>query len=109
MGVHLEVQREDEVMHLRSRELQMENTKKLNDIIPIVETINDINLNQIENDTSEIKDIVSKNLEEQPNLDELLESMDKLSKGLSSIKGQLTKLSKKMDDFNKQIEGLDNG
>lgn len=109
MGVHLEVQREDEVMHLRSRELQMENTKKLNDIIPIVETINDIDLNQIENDTSEIKNIVSKNLEEQPNLDELLESMDKVAKGLSSIKGQLTKLSKKMDDFNKQIEGLDNG
>ena len=109
MGVHLEVQREDEVMHLRSRELQMENTKKLNDIIPIVETINDIDLNQIENDTSEIKNIVSKNLEEQPNLDELLENMDKIAKGLSSIKGQLTKLSKKMDDFNKQIEGLDNG
>lgn len=66
MGIHLEVQDEQEVIQLRSRELQLENTEKLENIMPIVETINEVDLNKIETSTSEIKNIVSSNLEDQP-------------------------------------------
>lgn len=97
MAIHIEGQYEDEVIQIKSRELQMDNTEKLNEIIPVVETINDVNLSRMELDTSEIKDIVSQNLEEQANLDDISESIDKLNKNLSTLKGQITKLSNKID------------
>lgn len=99
MGTHIEVQHKDEVMQIRSRELQLENTKKLNNIIPVVEEINNVNLSQIESNTSEIKDIVSQNLEEQTNLDDINDTVNKLNKNVSTIKGQFTKLSKKVDEL----------
>ena len=109
MGVHLEVQGVQEVMQVKSRELQLENMEKLNTMIPIVETINDVDLVKIEGDTSEIKEIVSQNLEEQPNLEELLDGMDKLAKSISTLKGQLTKLTKKIDDLNESVGELSDG
>ena len=102
MGAHLEVQNEQEVMQIRSRELQLENTEKLDNIIPIVETINDVDLNQIEASTSEIKEIVATNLEGQPNLEILLEEIRKANKSISSMKGQITKLSKEVKELSKE-------
>lgn len=102
MGAHLEVQDEQEVMQLRSRELQLENTEKLENIIPIVETINNVDLNQIETSTSEIKEMVSTNLEDQPNIEILLDEIKKANKNISIMKGQITKLSKEIKELSKE-------
>ena len=106
MGVELEVQNEQEVMQIRSRELQQESVEKLNEIVPVVEDINNINFDQIENDTSEIKEIVSQNLVDQPDRSELYEAMKDLSKSLSSIKGQITKVSNKVTDLSNTVSDL---
>lgn len=104
MGIHLEVQNEQEVMQLRSRELQLKNTEKLNSIIPIVETIDEVDLNKIETSTSEIKDIVSNNLEEQPDLQVLLEEIQKINKNISTLKSQITKLSKEVKELSNKVK-----
>lgn len=108
MGKHIEVQEHREVMEIKSRELQRENTEKLNDIIPVVQAIDNVDLNQIESNTSEIKDIVAQNLEEQPNLEEVTEGIEKLSKSISSMKSQITKLSKTINELNKALEESNN-
>ena len=104
MGVHLEVQDEREVIQLRSRELQMENTEKLDTLIPVVETINNVDLNKIENSTTEIKNIVSNNLEDQVNLDDILKEIQKVNKNVSSLKGQITKLNKKVEEIENKVK-----
>lgn len=110
MGIHIEAQEKDEVIQLRSRELQLENTKKLQEMIPIVENIDNVNLNQIENDAAEIKNIVISNLEEQPNIEECIDEINKLTKNISNLKGQITKLSNQMskmnDTINKSLEEI---
>lgn len=98
MGEYIEVQEEQEVMQIRSRELQLESVEKLNDIVPVIENIDNVDLNKIELDTSEIKSMIVTNLDEQANLDDILESIDKLNKNISSLKGQITKLSKKLEE-----------
>ena len=104
MGIHLEVQNEQEVIQLRSRELQLENTEKLENIMPIVETINEVDLNQIETSTSEIKNIVSSNLEDQPDLQDILEEIQKINKNIGTVKSQITKLSKEVKEIAKQVK-----
>lgn len=104
MGIHFEVQDEQEVMQLRSRELQLESVEKLENIIPVVETINNVDLNQIETSTTEIKQMVSNNLDKQPDLNELLIEIQKANKNIGYLKGQITKLSKEV----KKLSGEDN-
>ena len=106
MGVHIEVQNKDEVMQIKSRELQLESVKKLNDITPVVESINDVDLVQIESSTSEIKDIVVNNLEDQPDLQDITNDISKMNKSISSLKGQITKLSKSIGDLSQNIEKM---
>lgn len=106
MGVQIEVQDHTEVMQIKSRELQLENTEKLNNLTPIVEGIGDVNLSQIESDASDIKNIVIQNLDEQTDLDEIHESIERINKNISTLKGQVTKTSKKIDQI---IEILDKG
>lgn len=106
MGIELEVQSKEEVMQIRSRELQQESVEKLNEIAPIVDDISNINFNQIESDTSEIKEIVSENLVEQPDLSELLEAMQDLTKSISTMKGQITKVSNKVTDLANTVSNL---
>lgn len=106
MGIELETQTHEEVMQIKSRELQMDNTEKLNNIIPVVESIDEVNLPQIESDASDIKEIVIQNLEEQTNLDDIKDSIDKINKSISTVKGQVTKLSKKIDEL---LEALNEG
>lgn len=98
MGEYIEVQEEHEVMQIRSRELQLDSIEKLNNIAPVIENIDNVDLNQIEADTSEIKNMIVTNLDEQANLDDILDSIDKLNKNISSLKGQITKLSKKLEN-----------
>ncbi len=104
MGIHLEVQNEQEVIQLRSRELQLENTEKLENIMPIVETINEVDLNKIETSTSEIKNIVSSNLEDQPDLQDILKEIQKINKNIGTVKSQVTKLSKEVKEIAKQVK-----
>lgn len=104
MGIHLEVQDEQEVIQLRSRELQLENTEKLENIMPIVETINEVDLNKIETSTSEIKNIVSNNLEDQPDLQDILKEIQKINKNIGTVKSQITKLSKEIKEIAKQVK-----
>lgn len=104
MGIHLEVQDEQEVIQLRSRELQLKNTEKLENIMPIVETINEVDLNKIETSTSEIKNIVSSNLEDQPDLQDILNEIQKINKNIGTIKSQITKLSKEVKEIAKQVK-----
>lgn len=99
MGEYIEVQEEHEVMQIRSRELQLDSIEKLNNIAPVIENIDNVDLNQIEADTSEIKNMIVTNLDEQANLDDILDSIDKLNKNISSLKGQITKLSKKLENI----------
>lgn len=104
MAIHLETQNEQEVIQVRSREIQLENTQKLNDIIPVINDIESADLQQIESNTSEIKDIVNKNLENQPDIVELYDLMNDLNKNLSNIKGQITKLSNKVTTLSNDIK-----
>lgn len=104
MGVEIEVQEQGEFAQVKSRELQIENTEKLNNLIPIVETINEVNLSQIESNTNEIKNIVNDNLNDQPNLEDVLDAVDKLNKNISSLKGQVTKLSKKVESIEQKVQ-----
>ena len=104
MGIHLEVQDEQEVIQLRSRELQLKNTEKLENIMPIVETINEVDLNKIETSTSEIKNIVSSNLEDQPDLQDILKEIQKINKNIGTVKSQITKLSKEVKEIAKQVK-----
>lgn len=104
MGIHLEVQDEQEVIQLRSRELQLENTEKLENIMPIVETINEVDLNKIETSTSEIKNIVSSNLEDQPDLQDILKEIQKINKNIGTVKSQITKLSKEVKEIVRQVK-----
>lgn len=105
MGKHTEAQFENEFMMVKARELQLENTKKLNDVLPVINTLDEVNLSKIENDTDAIKTIVSDNLDNQIDLDDINAKIEKVDKSLSAVKGQVTKLSKKIDKVLKIIEG----
>ena len=105
MGKHTEAQFENEFMMVKARELQLENTKKLNDVLPVINTLDEVNLSKIENDTDAIKNIVSDNLDNQIDLDDINAKIEKIDKSLSAVKGQVTKLSKKIDKVLKIIEG----
>lgn len=107
MAIHFEAQEEQEVMQIRSRELQLDSVKKMEEeIVPVVENINDVNFNKIESDTNEIKDMVINNLDDQPDISELLETMKEVSKGISVMKGQITKVSNKVTELSNSVEEL---
>lgn len=109
MGVHIEAQDEEVLKQIRARETQMDNIEKLNNI---TEVVDNINLDGIESTTNEIRMMVTDNLEVQPNLDELLDSINKAVKGISDIKRNQTNLNKKINDIQSSIDeitGDDNG
>lgn len=103
MGVHIEAQDNDTLKQIRAREIQFENTNKLDNITDVVENIN---IDAIESTTNDIKSIVQSNLEEQPNLDELKSDMQKIAQGISDIKRSQTNLNKKIKDIQSTIDEL---
>lgn len=103
MGVHIETQDNDVLKQVRAREMQLENTEKL-DII--TEAVDNINLDNIESTTNEIKDIVVNNLEEQIYLDDLLILMEKISQGISDIKRNQTNINKKIKNLQEAVDNL---
>lgn len=109
MAIHIEAQDSSELKQIRAREIQVESVQKLNDI---TDSIENINVDNIESTTNDIKNIVENNLEAQPNLDELLTSINKIAQGVTDIKRNQTNLNKKINDIQDtvdQINGDNNG
>lgn len=102
MGVEIEAQNESEVRQIKARETQLENMKRLNDL---TETINDINIDNIEYTTNDIKDLLVTNLDEQTNLDDIFDAVKDIAKEVSSIKKSQTNVVKKVNSIEKQMKG----
>lgn len=102
MGFELEAQDEIEFRQVRARELQLDNTDKLNQVS---DALSDVNLSAIESQTKEIKSLVITNLEEQTDLDEIFVNINKIAQGISDIKRSQTNLNKKLNELQNQIEG----
>ena len=102
MGVEIEAQNESEVRQIKARETQLENMERLNDL---TETINDINIDNIEYTTNDIKDLLVTNLDEQTNLDDIFDAVKDIAKEVSSIKKSQTNVVKKVNSIEKQIKG----
>lgn len=108
MGVEIEGQSESEVKQIRSRELQLESVDKLNNMIPIVNTLDNIDLEKVESQTTEIKNIVSQNLEDQPNIEDIMEKISVLSKEVKGLKKSTTQLKKTLTDLKKILNEINN-
>jgi len=102
MGFEMEAQDEIEFRQVRARELQLDNTDKLNELS---DALNDVDLSNIESNTNEIKSFVITNLENQTDLDDIYQVINKIAQGISDIKRNQTNLNKKINDIQKQIEG----
>ena len=104
MGVEIEAQNKNEVMQLKARELQQESVEKLNDIIPVVNDIENVDFQKIANDTSNIQDIVSQNLEDQVDLDKMYDAVITISKGITEIKKSNTRLSNAVKETQAKLD-----
>lgn len=104
MGVHIEAQDHNEVMQVRSRELQMENTQKLNEIIPVVQSIDEVNLPQMENHTKEIKAMIVNNIDNQVDLDDINDNINRLSKQITEVKKSQTRLNNSLKTLSDKID-----
>ena len=100
MGVEIEVQGDKEYAQVKSRELQLDSVSKLSEISDMVDNIH---VDVIEEDTKTIKNIVVNNLENQTNLDDIVETLNKVSQGISDIKRNQTNLNKKLNDIQEKI------
>lgn len=108
MGVHFEAQTKKEVEHIRSRELQLESVEKLNNIIPTVNALDDVNLQQIEAHVAETKDIVNNNLEQQPDLQDIFKKMNTVCEQLNTISTTLDSMKKSQTQLKKTITEIKN-
>jgi hypothetical protein len=100
MGFEIEAQHEIEFRQVKARELQLENVTKLDNI---TETLNDVDLASVEQNTNEIKDLIVNNIDSQVDLDIIYQSINKISQGVTDIKRNQTNLTKKINDIQKQI------
>ena len=100
MGVEMEGQDSNEVQHIRTRETQMENMEKLNNVTDMVDNLN---IDGIESDTKTIRDVVMNNLENQANLDDISDTLDKIAQGITDIKRSQTNLNKKINDIQEKV------
>lgn len=100
MGFEIEGQNHKEYQEIKSREQQMENTSKINQVIDMVDNIN---MDDIIQDTTTIKNIVVENLENQTNLDDVIDAINKVSRGITDIKRSQTNLNKKIKELEEKI------
>ena len=100
MGVEIEGQTPEEVEHIRTREVQQENMKKLSKVTDMVDNIN---IDGIESDTKAIRHMVTNNLENQTDLDDLSNTLDKVVQGITDIKRSQTNLNKKINEIQDKI------
>lgn len=101
MGVEIEAQDEIEFRQVKARELQLENTAKLSEI---TNTLDDLDLNGVEANTNEIKDLIITNIDSQANLDDIYTVINKIAQGISDIKRNQTNINKKINDIQKKID-----
>ena len=101
MGFEIEGQNHKEYQEIKSRENQMENISKINQVIDMVDNIN---MDDIIQDTTTIKNIVVENLENQTNLDDVIDAINKVSKGITDIKRSQTNLNKKIKELEEKID-----
>lgn len=100
MGVEMEVQSLDEKRNVRTRERQRESIKKLNEVTDMVDNIN---IDGIESNTQEIKDMVENNLENQTDIDDIYETVNKIAQGITDIKRSQTNLNKKLNEIQEKV------
>lgn len=100
MGIEMEGQTSEEVQHIRTREVQKENMEKLENVTDMVDNLN---IDIIESNTEDIKNMVTDNLENQTNLDDISETLEKITKGITDIKRNQTNLKKKINDIQEKV------
>lgn len=112
MGVHIEAQTNEEVNQIKTRELQQRNMRKLDNMIPVVENLENIDLGSIEENTHQIKRMVTNNLEDQTDLDKIAKKIDdidktvqEMKKNMNTIKNKNNQIAKELKEINKKLEG----
>lgn len=100
MGIELEVQDDREYKEVKARELQLESVSKLQEVSDMVDNIN---IDVIESNTETIKEVVVNNLENQTNLDDIVDAIQQVSRGISDIKRSQTNLNKKINELQDKI------
>lgn len=103
MAVHIEAQDNDTYQQVRARETQLDNIEKLENIN---EVVNNMDLDAIESTTNDIKSMVVDNLEAQPNLDELLDTLNKVAQGVTDIKRNQTNINKKINELQDTVDQI---
>lgn len=100
MAIEMEGQTPEEHQQIKTREIQKESVEKLE---AVTDMVDNFNIDIIESDTQVIKDIVMSNLEEQTNIDDVAEALNKVVQGITDIKRSQTNLNKKINEIQKQI------
>lgn len=108
MGVHIEAQTEEEFRQIKARELQQENLDKLDKMVPVVESLENINLDAVEQNTKDIKNVVLENLEHQPNLEDIIDKISNIEDKIDTVKKGMTEIKKKNTQINKEIKDIKN-
>jgi hypothetical protein len=101
MGFEIEAQDEIEYRQVRARELQIENVDKLN---TISETLDEIDLVSVEENTNDIKGMLVDNIDSQANLDDIYTAVNKIAQGVTDIKRNQTNLNKKINEIQNQLD-----
>lgn len=100
MGVEMEGQNSNQVQHIRTRETQKENMEKLEQVTDMVDGLN---IDGIETDTKTIKNVVMENLENQANLDDISNTLNKVVQGITDIKRSQTNINKKINELQDKV------
>ena len=100
MGVEMEGQNSNQVQHIRTRETQKENMEKLEQVTDMVDGLN---IDGIETDTKTIKNVVMENLENQTNLDDISNTLNKVVQGITDIKRSQTNINKKINELQDKV------
>lgn len=108
MGVEFEAQMQEEVTHVRTRELQQESVEKLDNIIPVINTIDEVNLSSMESNIEETKQILVTNIDNQVNLDDIMTGINSIKRTLSKLNKSVKTLQNTVDEIQKSL-GDNNG
>ena len=100
MAIEMEGQDSNEVQHIRTRETQAENMERLDELGDMVDNLN---IDGIESDTKAIRNMVTNNLENQTNLDDISDTLSKISQGISDIKRSQTNINKKINEIQDKV------
>lgn len=100
MGVEYKAQYSNEHQNIKTREVQQESLKKLNEVNDLV---NNVGFDNIEQDTKVIKDIVVNNLENQTNIDDVSDTLNAVVQGIDDIKKGQNTINKKIKEIEKKM------